>query len=65
MNKWFKDEFYYSEDKKRVCYRIYNMYDGFFVDLGWSDVIINKFGKPEICTKKCILPLWGKNWMTY
>lgn len=65
MNKWFKNEFYYSEDKKRACYRIYNMYNGFFVDLGWSDVIINKFGKPEIHAKKCILPLWGKNWMTY
>lgn len=65
MNKWFKNEYYYSEDKKRAYYRIYNMYNGFFVDLGWHDVKINKFGKPEITDKNCILPLWGPRWIKY
>jgi hypothetical protein len=64
--KWWKYEFYYSKDKTKAYYRIYDMYNGRFMDYGWNDVIINKYGKPEIqpC-KGCIFPLWGKNWKRY
>lgn len=63
--KYFKHEFYYSEDKKRVHYRIYNMHAGKFRDYGWCDVNINQYGKPDIRPNKCIFPLWGKFWARY
>ena len=63
---WFKDEFYYNEDKSKVHYRIYNGYDKRFLDFGWNDVQLNQYGKPEIKTENgSILPLWGKSWVKY
>lgn len=62
---WFKDEYYYNEDKTKAYYRIYDMHSGRFLDFGWNDVIINKYGHPEIRPGKSIFPLWGKLWSKY
>lgn len=63
--KWYKSEFYYSEDKKQAYYRIYNMYDGYFTDYGWNEVHTNQYGRQEIRPGKCIFPLQGKSWIEY
>ena len=65
LGKWFKEEFYYNQDKTGAYYRIYDKYHGRFRDYGWNDVIINQFGKPIIKPNKCIFPLWGKTWLKY
>ena len=65
VGKWTKYEFYYSQDRKQVNFRYYDMHDGRFIDYGWNDININQFGKPDIRPRKCIFPLWGKSWMRY
>ena len=63
--KWWKYEYYYSQDRRQVYYRMYDMYHGRFMDYGWNNIVINKYGKPQITPKGCIFPLWGKSWMRY
>ena len=63
--KWTKYEFYYSQDRKQVNFRYYDMYHGRFIDYRWNDININQFGKPDIRPKKCIFPLSGKLWARY
>ena len=63
--KWHKHEFYYSEDRKQVYYRIYDMYYGRFIDYGWCDISINSFKKPEVKVRGCTFPIWGQKWTLY